>query len=129
MNLFVQEIFDSDIETRHTRQRSRRGPQPLNLEECPSLITKFIDEWKGEWISYPLPLLFYMILVFVISADSQETCSNPEKHGVIQCLSCLKNVTSNLGPHTIIKLLQFTVVLWNMGLHKSFIHSFIYSYN
>jgi len=28
-----------------------------------------------------------------------------------------------------LKLLQFTLVLWNMALHKSFIHSFIHSFN
>jgi len=28
--------------------RARRGVQPLNLEECPHLESKYIDKEKGE---------------------------------------------------------------------------------
>jgi len=43
------------------------------------------------------------------------------------CDSAVKQSSSSAISASAIKLLQFTVELWNMALHKSFIHSFIHS--
>jgi len=43
------------------------------------------------------------------------------------CYSLQKGDLSRILSTSAIKLLQFTVMLWNMALHKSLIHSFIHS--